>query len=178
MGTTCVAVMPQRNVGEVQHVIGLFLRPSPPPLERTDQLAIEARVFILLPQRTCISLRLPCLMAPVLPVPQVLVADYLASHIGTATKGEYNFCPEIPYQDALAMASKDKEKARASKDTIHDSSSPIPNGLKPYTISSPLAITTGGSQALNSTRMVILCIGSCDTIISQILRPTKVDTAQ
>jgi hypothetical protein len=76
MGTTCVAVMPQRNVGEVQHVIGLFLRPSPPPLERTDQLAIEARVFILLPQRTCISLRLPCLMAPVLPVPQVLVADY------------------------------------------------------------------------------------------------------
>jgi hypothetical protein len=169
MGTTCIAVMPQRNVGEVQHVIGLFLRPSPPPLERTDQLAIEARVFILLPQRTCISLRLPCLMAPVLPVPQVLVADYLASHIGTATNGEYNFCPEISYQDALAMA---------SKDTIHDSSSPIPNGLKPYTISSPLAITTGGSQALNSTRMVILCIGSCDTIISQILRPTKVDTAQ
>jgi hypothetical protein len=83
-----------------------------------------------------------------------LIEDYWVSHLGTGTLGDYRYVPVLSYKDALSAARKDEEDARASVNVTSSSSTSIPKGLKPYKVSSPLAITTGGSGALNKTRLV------------------------
>lgn len=82
-----------------------------------------------------------------------LIEDYWTSHLGTGTLGDYQYVPVMSYKDALAAARQDEDEARARNSTI-PTSSKIPQGLKPYKVSSPLSITTGGSSALNATRLV------------------------
>ncbi|CAO2658290.1 Nn.00g060130.m01.CDS01 [Neocucurbitaria sp. VM-36] len=82
-----------------------------------------------------------------------LIEDYWASHLGTGTLGDYQYVPILSYKDALAAARQDEDNAEASNATSSTPAS-VPKGLVPYNVSSPLATTTGGSGALNSTRLV------------------------
>lgn len=82
-----------------------------------------------------------------------LIEDYWASHLGTGTLGDYRYVPVLSYKDALAAARQDENNAKA-KNTTSSTSTSIPKGLVPYKVSSPLATTTGGSAALNTTRLV------------------------
>ncbi|KAJ4990931.1 ferric-chelate reductase [Stagonosporopsis vannaccii] len=82
-----------------------------------------------------------------------LIEDYWASHLGTGTLGNYDYVPVLSYNDALLAAREDEERARDMNTTVSTPAS-IPKGLVPFKVSSPLAITTGGSAALNSTRLV------------------------
>ena len=81
-----------------------------------------------------------------------LLEDYWASHLGTGTLGNYQFVPVMSYKEALAAAWEDEVKARANP--ANPTTAKVPAGLKPYKVSSPLALTTGGSGALNETRFV------------------------
>jgi hypothetical protein len=84
-----------------------------------------------------------------------LIEDYWASHLGTGTLGDYRYVPVLSYREALAAAREDENKARSSAgNTTKSTPVSIPPGLIPYEVSSPLATTTGGSGALNSTRVV------------------------
>lgn len=85
--------------------------------------------------------------------PTDLLEDYWVSHLGTGTLGDNQYVPVMSYQDALAAARKDENDARAGNATT-PMSAPVPEGLVPYKVSSPLAITTGGSGILNTTRLV------------------------
>jgi hypothetical protein len=83
------------------------------------------------------------------------IEDYWTSHLGTGTLGDYRYVPVLSYKDALAAAREDENKARAGTgNTTNSTLASIPSGLIPYEISSPLSTTTGGSDALNSTRIV------------------------
>jgi len=82
-----------------------------------------------------------------------LIEDYWASHLGTGTLGNYEYVPVLSYKDALAAARLDEENARGSNASSSTPTS-IPEGLKPYKVTSPLGVTTGGSSALNATRLV------------------------
>ncbi|KAH7386044.1 ferric reductase-like protein transmembrane component 4 [Pyrenochaeta sp. MPI-SDFR-AT-0127] len=82
-----------------------------------------------------------------------LIEDYWASHLGTGTLGDYQYVPVLSYKDALAAARQDEDNARASNATSSTPAS-APKGLVPFKVSSPLALTTGGSGALNATRLV------------------------
>ncbi|KAF2819037.1 ferric reductase-like protein transmembrane component 4 [Ophiobolus disseminans] len=84
---------------------------------------------------------------------KALVEDYWAGHLGTGTLGDYQYVPVLSYDEALAGARRDEDAARERNATKPIAAS-VPKGLVPYKISSPLAITTGGSGALNSTRLV------------------------
>jgi hypothetical protein len=81
-----------------------------------------------------------------------LLEDYWVSHLGTGTLGDYQYVPIMSYQDALVAARGDEDNTRASP--ANTTSAKVPAGLKPYKVSSSLALTTGGSSALNSTRLV------------------------
>lgn len=81
-----------------------------------------------------------------------LLKDYWASHLGTGTLGNYQYVPAMSYEEALAAAREDELKARA--DPVNQTTAKVPAGLKPYKVTSPLALTTGGSGALNETRFV------------------------
>ncbi|KAF1828647.1 hypothetical protein BDW02DRAFT_603242 [Decorospora gaudefroyi] len=85
--------------------------------------------------------------------PANLLEDYWVSHLGTGTLGDYQYVPVMSYQDALAAARKDEDDATASNATTSMSES-VPENLVPYRVSSPLAITTGGSDVLNETQLV------------------------
>jgi hypothetical protein len=82
-----------------------------------------------------------------------LIEDYWASHLGTGTLGDYQYVPVLSYQEALGAARLDEDAARASNATRSTTAS-VPKGLVPHKVSSPLAVTTGGSGALNATRLV------------------------
>lgn len=82
-----------------------------------------------------------------------LIEDYWASHLGTGTLGNIQYVPALAYKEALAAARHDEEKAR-TRNLTSSTSAKIPAGLKPYKVTSLLALTTGGSGALNSTRLV------------------------
>ncbi|UPX19240.1 uncharacterized protein EKO05_0009509 [Ascochyta rabiei] len=86
--------------------------------------------------------------------PLVLIEDYWASHLGTGTLGDYQYVPVISYHDALSAARYDESDAIAGNFTTASVSTSIPEGLVPYKVSSPLAITTGGSGVLNKTQLV------------------------
>lgn len=81
-----------------------------------------------------------------------LLEDYWASHLGTGTLGDYQYIPVISYDEALTAAREDERKARANP--ANATNAKVPPGLKPYQVSSPLALTTGGSSALNATHFV------------------------
>ncbi|KAF5845498.1 hypothetical protein GGP41_003126 [Bipolaris sorokiniana] len=81
-----------------------------------------------------------------------LLEDYWASHLGTGTLGNYQYVPVMSYEEALAAAREDEVKARANP--ANPTTAKVPAGLKPYKVTSPLALTTGGSGALNETRFV------------------------
>lgn len=82
-----------------------------------------------------------------------LVEDYWASHLGTGTLGDYQYVPVLSYNEALTGARQDENVARASN-TTRSTVASVPKGLVPYKVSSPLAITTGGSGALNGTKFL------------------------
>lgn len=82
-----------------------------------------------------------------------LIEDYWASHLGTGTLGDYQYVPIVSYADALAAAREDEKNAQ-SRNSTSSSAAKVPAGLEPYKVSSPLAMTTGGSGALNTTRFV------------------------
>lgn len=82
-----------------------------------------------------------------------LIEDYWASHLGTGTLGNYQYVPVLSYHDALIAAREDEREARDNNATESTPAS-VPKGLVPYKVSSPLALTTGGSGALNRTRLV------------------------
>lgn len=82
-----------------------------------------------------------------------LIEDYWASHLGTGTLGNYQHVPAMSYEDALAAARREEEDAKARNSTSATTTK-VPKGLVPYKVSSPLGVTTGGSSALNSTRLV------------------------
>jgi hypothetical protein len=82
-----------------------------------------------------------------------LIEDYWASHLGTGTLGDYLYVPIMSYKDALTAAREDEEEAMANNSTS-STSTKVPAGLVPYKVSSPLAITTGGSKVLNATHLV------------------------
>ncbi|KAJ4347641.1 hypothetical protein N0V95_005239 [Ascochyta clinopodiicola] len=86
--------------------------------------------------------------------PLLLIEDYWASHLGTGTLGNYQYVPVMSYHDALSAARHDESDAIAKNLTAASVSASIPEGLVPYKVSSPLAITTGGSGALNKTKLV------------------------
>ncbi|KAJ8112844.1 hypothetical protein OPT61_g4885 [Boeremia exigua] len=81
-----------------------------------------------------------------------LLKDYWASHLGTGTLGNYQYVPVMSYDEALSAAREDEEKARTNP--ANATTAKVPAGLKPYQVSSPLALTTGGTGALNATRLV------------------------
>lgn len=81
------------------------------------------------------------------------INDYWISHLGTGTVGDYQYIPAMSYGDALQAAREDERTAAASNMT-HSIPPKIPDGLKPYHVSSPLGVTIGGSSALNRTRLV------------------------
>jgi len=82
-----------------------------------------------------------------------LIEDYWASHLGTGTLGQYQYAPVLSYKDALAAARQDENNARTSNATNSTPAS-IPEGLVPYNVSSPLVVTTGDSDSLNTTCLV------------------------
>lgn len=82
-----------------------------------------------------------------------LIEDYWASHLGTGTLGNYQYVPVMSYNEALLAAREDEKNAEVMNMTKSTPPS-APKGLVPYKVSSPLALTTGGSGALNSTRLV------------------------
>lgn len=82
-----------------------------------------------------------------------LIGDYWASHLGTGTLGNYQYIPVLSYENALLAAREDEQEARARGDS-ESTSTTVPKGLVPYQVSSVLGLTTGGSGALNSTRLV------------------------
>ncbi|XPT02417.1 hypothetical protein M3J09_011536 [Ascochyta lentis] len=86
--------------------------------------------------------------------PSLLIEDYWASHLGTGTLGDYQYVPVMSYQDALSAARYDENEAIARNISTHSVSASVPEGLVPYKVSSPLAITTGGSGVLNKTQLV------------------------
>lgn len=86
--------------------------------------------------------------------PLLLIEDYWASHLGTGTLGDHKYMPVMSYHDALSAARYDEKDAIARNITSPSVSASIPGGLVPYKVSSPLAITTGGSGILNKTQLV------------------------
>jgi hypothetical protein len=82
-----------------------------------------------------------------------LIEDYWASHLGTGTLGDDQYFPVLSYENALAAARQDEREAKARNSTSSTTTS-VPKGLVPYKVSSPLGLTTGGSGALNTTRLV------------------------
>ncbi|KAH6614345.1 ferric reductase-like protein transmembrane component 4 [Boeremia exigua] len=82
-----------------------------------------------------------------------LIEDYWDSHLGIGTLGTYQYVPVMSYQESLLAARDDEQRARAGNMTTTTATS-VPEGLVPFKVSSPLALTTGGSGALNSTRLV------------------------
>jgi len=82
-----------------------------------------------------------------------LIKDYWVSHLGTGTLGNYEYIPVMSYEKALAAARQDELEARARNATTPTTMT-VPKGLVPYKVSSPLGLTTGGSGALNATRLV------------------------
>ncbi|OAL47017.1 ferric reductase-like protein transmembrane component 4 [Pyrenochaeta sp. DS3sAY3a] len=83
-----------------------------------------------------------------------LIHDYWAAHLGTGTIGNYNHIPSMTYEDALAAARDDESKALINANMTTPSPLKVLEGLITHTVSSPLGFTTGGSAALNSTKLV------------------------
>jgi hypothetical protein len=67
--------------------------------------------------------------------------------------GDYQYVPAMSYEDALAAARQDEREARA-RNTTSSTTTSVPEGLVLHKVSSPLGFTTGGSGALNATRLV------------------------
>jgi hypothetical protein len=82
-----------------------------------------------------------------------LIEDYRTAHLGTGTLGDYQYVPAMSYEDALAAARQDEREARA-RNTTSSTTTSVPEGLVLHKVSSPLGFTTGGSGALNATRLV------------------------
>ena len=86
-----------------------------------------------------------------------LIQDYWASHLGTGTLGTYEYEPILSYEEALLAAQQDEDSERNSRteeNTTRSADEEIPEGLIPYTVSSPLQVTLGGSEPLNKTSLV------------------------
>lgn len=58
----------------------------------------------------------------------------------------------MSYEEAPAAARR--EEQTASGNSLQAPKSSVPKGLKPFNVTSPLPLTTGGSAALNRTSLV------------------------
>lgn len=83
-----------------------------------------------------------------------LLEDYWASHLGTGTLGDYRYKPILSYSDALAAARTDEDDTRSGEHSSVPTAAKVPAGLKPFNVTSPLPLTTGGSGSLNHTSLV------------------------
>jgi hypothetical protein len=83
-----------------------------------------------------------------------LIDEYWGRHLGTGTLGTDRWVPALSYEEALGAARKEEEDARGGNVTSTSSIMPVPVGLIPFKVQSALPVTTGGSAALNATRMV------------------------